>query len=558
MSIYDENQNPPDNTSDSIIQENTDTGNEKNLTDPKVCHDPIFKSQGIARLWTGEKKEEIGHGDQDNEYDTLLTDGIQYPLLVINNRNIEDNYIISYQLSYNDFLPTLMVIIRDDHQKEQRISSTQMSGLIRTVIVSPVDKVYKPVVMQFRINSVEIDHDNPIYVRYFATYEVPAFRNVNIGHVWMKDYCGAPECEHQGTINANTWEFLHELALKSGLGFAATKHTKEIADRAIRNVPSLKIHEYITNQINCSGVDEDSIMDAWVDLYGYIVLVNVSWVLKETKLTSKDFMIVANCGFNTATHKLPGQKPQEVVRTLTNYPNMPTVSNMMITKYSMNIDNFILDKGTLEKTYMIQLKGRQTIMATTDIQTKQTSIDGECLEDYNTGKSYPIPKFNFNCPEYTGLPGYDTNLQKKIRDAWFSKIRQSILKVQLSQVNLGLQRGTIVNIAIFDNDYVNKEIMRTHTTNLTGEVKIEQDKLDDESDTKTNPEYMIENDHVWFRNEKLSGMYYIDSMEFIFNHDYNEIVQILYLIKKGSTTGYHNAHTLPRINIDQQDTSIAE
>jgi hypothetical protein len=535
------------------VQE-TKSNKETNITDPKVCHDPIFKSEGIARLYTSENKTMMDNGESSdyNFYDALLTDGVQYPLLVINNKNIEDYYIMDYKLSYKEFLPTLSVIIRDDHQHEQKINSTQMSGLMRTCIVSSVDKVYKKIIMQFRITSVEIDHNNPIYVKYHGTYEIPNFRHTNIGHIWMKDFCPAKWCQHKGLKNANTWEFLHELAAKSGLGFAATYHTKDIEDRSLRNIPSEKINEYIINQISYSGLDEDSIMDAWVDLYGYIILVNISYVFNE-ELEPEDLTIVANYGLNGVTNKLPTQKPQPVQRTLTNWPMMNTPSNMTISMYSMTIDNSVVQNGTLERKYMIQLKGRKTIMNTHEIQVQQSSVDGKYLEDYNTEVSCPIPKFNFNCPEYTGIKGYDMNLQQAIRNSWFNKKRQSILKVQLSQINLGLQRGTLINLAIFENDVINKKIIAEQTSNIVGN-----------QDTKNDDMHFMEewskgttliDDNLWVLNIKLSGMYYIDGMEFLFNHDYNEIIQILYLIKKGKTTGYNNKHTPPHVpEIEKRDT----
>ena len=53
-------------------------------------------------------------------------------------------------------------------------------------------------------------------------------------------------------------------------------------------------------------------------------------------------------------------------------------------------------------------------------------------------------------------------------------------------------------------------------------------------------------------------MYYIESMEFIYNHKYNEIIQILYLIKKGKTTGYNNKHTYPHIPELENRSTMSE
>jgi hypothetical protein len=108
-------------------------------------------------------------------------------------------------------------------------------------------------------------------------------------------------------------------------------------------------------------------------------------------------------------------------------------------------------------------------------------------------------------------------------------------------------------LAIFENDVINKKIIAEQTSNNVGN-----------QDTKNDDMHFMEewskgttliDDNLWVLNIKLSGMYYIDGMEFLFNHDYNEIIQILYLIKKGKTTGYNNKHTPPHVpEIEKRDT----
>ena len=52
-------------------------------------------------------------------------------------------------------------------------------------------------------------------------------------------------------------------------------------------------------------------------------------------------------------------------------------------------------------------------------------------------------------------------------------------------------------------------------------------------------------------NIKLTGLYYIDGMKFEYTREVGRIVQTLFLIKKGKTTGYHNRHNNPRAPIDE-------
>ena len=71
----------------------TKSNKETNITDPKVCHDPLFQSEGIARLNTSEAKTwmmdgELSSNNPGSPGSDLLMDGVQYPLLVINDRNM--------------------------------------------------------------------------------------------------------------------------------------------------------------------------------------------------------------------------------------------------------------------------------------------------------------------------------------------------------------------------------------------------------------------------------------------------------------------------------------
>jgi hypothetical protein len=356
-------------------------------------------------------------------------------------------------------------------------------------------------------------------------------------------------CQQGGHINANTWEMLHQIAEESGLGFAATKQCKEINDRSIRNIYSQRYDQYIKQQLLHSGCDEQNIFDAWVDLYGYIVMVNVPWVLNQ-EISARELSIVANTGIHGTTNDLPEQKPDTVDRTLTNWNLMVAITNLEIESYNIRIDNNVVNFGTLEHIYMNKFRKNKTELCELDIQIKQNSVDGEYLEDYNTGKNRPMPKFDFNDDAYTGLSGgYDLHNQKIIRNAFFRKHRQSILEVVLKNVNFGLQRGTLVNIAIFDNDPFNKSITFKSTSNLGGNKEIDADKIG--LPKEINEEDIILDEGAYMPNLKLTGLYYIDGMKFEYSIEAGQIIQTLFLFKKGPTSGYENKHTPPRLPLEE-------
>lgn len=533
------------------------TSGETNRTDPKVCHDPSLKREGIARLFPNQNKE---HAENDevstyNTYDSLKIDGIEYPLVTINNRNVENHEIVNMIINYNEFLPTISITVIDQQEAEQKIFTTQMSSLIKVVMISPVDKVYKKILLNFRILNASIDSTNSKRITYYGEYYVEGFRDVNTMNICMDAVCSSqPNCGQGGHKNANTWEMLHRISELTGLGFAATKKCKEVEDRIVRHIHTQRFNNYIEQQLLHSGNDSDNIFDAWVDLYGYIVMVNVPWVIQE-EVKDTELTIVANGGAHVTENELEDQKPVDSPRTLSNYNLMGMKSNLEIESYYTVTSNDAIIDGTLERVYQISLvdNGRFTKLESLDIQTKQNSIDGEYIEDYNTGKVRPIPQFNFNDPAWTGLSGgYDINLQKKIRNAFFKKMRQSLLYVKLKTINFGLQRGTLINIAIYENDARNKDFMIKNRSRLAHkEPEVEEDKLELPEDMDIKTEDLVSKDEIWLPNFKLSGMYYIDGMKFEYDPEVGKIDQTLILIKKGSASGYMNKHNGMGLPIDK-------
>ena len=544
---YNGNQNTTqDNKAVPEETEYEEYSGEKNITDPKVCHDPTIQLEGIARWYANQNKVMMEEKElsEKNEYDATKLDGILYPLVVINDRIVEKDDILSMTINYDKFLPEIMIKIFDEHCTEQNINTTQMSGMIRLCMISPVDKIYKKILLNFQITNTIPDNYNRQIVTYIGEYNVDGFKSVNTMHIWMEDVCTNNTCNQGGHVNANTWEMLHKIAELTGLGFAATKQCKEVNDNAIRHIYTQRFNYYIMQQLLHSGTDENNIFDAWVDLYGYIVMVNVPWILKQD-INPQSLTLTANVGLHGTSNDTLDEKPQTVVRTLTNYNNMGIRSNMEIQSYNIEVDNNVVNRGTLERIYSIKfVEGKSNVkIDTVDLQTKQNSTDGEHLEDYNTGKSRPIPKFDFNSPEYTGFEnGYDINKQKTIRNAYFKKLKQSVLYVKLRNIYFGLQRGTLVNIAIFDNDPVNKDIILKNGSRLfRTDGDIEQDKLKLPQEA---PEHdLIIDSDMYLPNAKLSGLYYIDGMKFEYSQETGKIDQTLKLLKKGITTGYYNRHT---------------
>ena len=73
-----------------------------------------------------------------------------------------------------------------------------------------------------------------------------------------------------GEGKLNTYDTLLEIAKENKLGFAATKGCKDVKDERYRLVQTKTYVDYVKEIIGYGGLDEESIFDAWIDLFGYI------------------------------------------------------------------------------------------------------------------------------------------------------------------------------------------------------------------------------------------------------------------------------------------------
>ena len=192
-------------------------------------------------------------------------------------------------------------------------------------------------------------------------------------------------------------------------------------------------------------------------------------------------------------------KAIQAQRTLTN--NLTdTVNTNLHFKVFENIinNNQIYNNGSLNTNWYMTSPCEENKLEQEQLQIIENSVDG-----VNYSKEYEFSKTQFIGIEFSETP---TLFKKKINQRYFEKLRAKRLKIELERHNLGLERGTLINI-IF-KEY-NSSVIKTFDNNNDMEESIEG-KI----------------------NIYLSGMYYIDSMEFEYVTEDHKIKQYLYVIKK--------------------------
>lgn len=523
-----------------------------NPTDPKVLHDGGIDKPGIARGYEPQNK----HMNENGEIGTIehshsvKVDGISYPLIQINNQVIENWQIIEFRLISEGFVPELYLKIEDEGRFEEKNGATQANNEIKVIIIPKSQKVYRPIQLKFIINCVDYEEEYTTYTTKFK------FLQFNETYTTMVTFPGCTSCPQPPNDYLNTWELCHEIAHRTGLGFAATKMTKEIEDRVGRYMLTENYRDFLEKHNEFPGLDEDSVMDFWVDFYGYINLVNLPWVFSQN-IEAKDLSIYADMGFQSKTNETIDVKPTKTNRIITNFHLMAMNNNLKIKEYETDINNVGFNYGSRDKLFSYKFEDHEDAkdcdsnkMDPQDLEIVQNTVDGSHTEEYVTA----------NLAELIVEPDkWLHNRQKLIKQKYFERMKQKTMKIKMDIPNFGLCKGILVYIVICETDPINKQRILTSAGNVQGETgneKMAKMQLPDGMTTRD----LIQNDSVSLLNEYLSGFYYIDAVEYRYGVDNptGEIEQYLTVYKKEQDNGYSNKHTEVRVDYDAFKNTMEE
>ena len=529
-----------------------------NETDPWVLHDPtVGQSVVVQKYQPQDTNNEPDLETEDpaganEEYDLTRTNGILYPLVKINSHNIDHENIIYMKISYTGFVPTLNITIRDNNNVLKKIDSPGLNNTITVVMIPETDGIYNSVSINFYITSC--DTSNPERISYSGTYLFAPLTETKytkqIKYPGCSNSKDGVNCNDSEQIYPNTWEYLHEIAKYTGLGFASTQNCQDIQDRLPRLVRNMTYQEFIEKQILMSGLDENSMFDVWVDLYRFIVMVNVSWVMKKD-ITYKQLSIKAVTGKNTTDKKAFKSRTKEVYRTLSNFNKTEEPSNLEFdeNQFVQHIDNEIkYDGGIHTDSPVFQIRGGAVdntgnigVMNTQSVMAVESSVDGTHINDYRNDS------MNRNTIQ---VDAYNTNYQKLIREKYFQLKRSKYFELELARNNFGLQRGTLVNITYFTRDPAIKQKILEGSSAVLGidPENIEPDNFKFEGPDGETEKDLIMNEDTQIPDPSKSGLYYIDGMTFEYSYSWGHIKQKLLLIKKGLISNLQNNHTSPKFN----------
>lgn len=513
-----------------------------NFTDPIVRHDPTIGKTPIGKFNMDNKTTgQTGAGRNDIGYDIKKIEAIKIPVIQVNKLSIYRTNIVYMNFNYDSFVPTLYLVIRQDGKGNEYYDVPGIENNITVVMSAYSDGAYKPVSTDFYITDTKYEGD---LIKYWATYKHIGLEVPHTEQVTFNPYptcgCTSKYCQLPTNRYPTTFEFLHYIAVnKLGLGFATTEHVKEIKDDKTRLISNETYYRAILDALREGGLDSDSVFDGWIDLYRYLVVVNVPWVLNQAEAEYNDigWHIEGGMQAESVTDDDAVKQTPMVHRMITNSHTMRVPTNILIENWEWEVNNRDAYINGTEQQIIIgnpASNGGMNGVSETDMRILENSADGIYEKS-----QYGFPKQEFLGYEYGDPEEHNTPilLQSKIHDNFFKKYRSKRLKITMSVPNFGLQRGTLINVVIVQTNTMLKYDIARSVSNYDGEGEGEPNELSNYEENT-----IIEGE-AEMPDPALTGMYYIDGMEFLYDEGPQKITQNIFLIKRGyyrSTIGVTN------------------
>lgn len=494
-----------------------------NRTDPIVRHESPYEAEAIATFNTPEYKLDE-NGVVGQTVDPTKSDAIMYPLIKFNNHILDSSQIIKLTLHNDRFMPYIDLIFWDEYNTIEFGDMPGLNNVVTVIIFENRPEAHKPIKMNFYVTSCDVE-DRTFYIQ--GEFKCLPLEKENFKQEvfhWPSPGCPAKWCQLGPNNHPTTYEFLHVIAENCGLGFSATQKTKEIKDDRWRILKRQKYKDVAQTATACGGIDENNMFDSWIDPWGYLVMANVSWLMKE-KTPPDELASQVTTGVETAEGYTESTKIEVgwVHRILSNMSQVEGMNNMMIKEFRKLVD---LDTGYYNGT----LSDYHTLFAEGPDKNGKNTLNLQQIQE--TEKSWPGKKtdeYEFHSTEFSGVEMAEltqTIEQRRRHDEYFKKLRTNMFKVTLSEVNFGFERGMLTYILWWTNDEMQKAGIKQWEGNIPEQVE-EPGKLKPEGSWEG-----IINEHETMIDPSVTGTYYIDGTDFEWDQDEGKIVQHLYLIRK--------------------------
>lgn len=499
-----------------------------NATDPYVIFDPTAPTPQAA--------VSLHNTDVDTNEPEQRTkiDGIKTPILIINSMAVDPKLIKEFDLRTTEFMPTLEFTLHKGANKQiESIGAPGLANMVICIMTPQFSGLHRKIALPFYIK--ERSNEKLDTIKYTCVYHNSPMDNVL--------------CEQIGSKQLTTFELCEKVAMMCGLGFAATDKCEDISDPQWRQIYSQPVSEYIQEQVKGGGSD-DAIFDCWIDTHGYLVLVNLDYIF-TADIKPNNLMIAEQTGADFPTPDSIEGDPFRMLRLISNYKDV-SVKNLLIMEYYPDLDtNSVREQGTECSYWYLDDVGGQNRLVQEDVKSIELTLDGVKYQEL----------YKFSKTEYLGARMCDIanpEIQKRIRDSWLKKRAAKRLCVILYEMNLGLERGTLINVFIQEDQ---PQVMAQQLRNQNNVMESNEDENPDEQDyagpmntssQNTGPDQgTAMYDEAMAANVSYTGMYYINGIIYHYDKTFNRFIQYLFLIPASFNNQLFGFSTNENISTEQ-------
>ena len=507
-----------------------------NRTDPILRHDTKYGADVIIKQYQPQYNDDATYPATPGMIeDPTSRDAIHFPLVRVNNHVIDKYNIIKCVVHNDRFTPYLELVFKDNGNV---IQFSDMPGLdnVVTVVMIEYDKgAHRPIKTNFYTTSCNI-LNNTFYINAeFKCLPLEALQFKQEVFHYPGEGCKSKFCNLPPNDHPTTYEFLHTVAENCGLGFSATQKCRSIKDDRYRILRKKKYKDIVPEHTACGGLDENSIFDSWIDPWGNLVMVNLPWIMNED-VKPDELGSLVTVGVETTIGNADSTKktPCMVQRIISNLTlGGPGYNNMIVTDVNKMVDlSSGFYKGTFKEYSTVNPEGQGD--SRNQLKTEQIRE----TESSNAGQNF-TDNYEFSSQEFAGFEMSSmtpTISQRHRHDEYFKKHRAHMVKASLLETNFGLERGMLCSLLWFVSDPVKKSIIANTEPNLT-----ESDITSEIKNTVDNDaSKIIDREHEPVLDTAISGIYYIDGIDWEYDSELERITQHLYMIKKGNVTEYYD------------------
>lgn len=391
-------------------------------------------------------------GGNNSNTNQVTIHGVCIPVVSICGIVFEFDRISKMILYDNDRIPSLDLTIIDNDGLLSSISNPKDDNEIRLQILPPFEEAYKKINLTFYINDIDIKGTK---VNINAIYKIPELYISRL----------------QSFGEINTYDLFKEISSQCKLGFASNCEAND-KDKRFIYCNNISYEDLMSREIKMAA-EQTNVFDYWIDLWNNINYVNIYQRFHD-KDKQEDLEAWT---LNTPAIDIDSDVELKPIKQETIITNNPDMMGQLHTK------KYILSNNI----------GKNKIKGTDRVYTvyKDGAIIDSLIEDGNVNNDI-FTKYYYlgeNIGEYEYLTAIS------FYDSFNDLINKNSIEVILEFPNLGITRGSHVKFLWYDNNYVQKEYIKS----LGGDM---QSDLPDQENELVEPDKLM-------INKQISGEYLV-------------------------------------------------